>query len=160
MPFAPHDFIYLPATGWNSSTEPGDLMIRWSHDQWLNGLFVLLSSLTDDLLQCKINSWGWYISAWPWISYCFFLSIDITPALKAISFFCGITVRSISVLTTSPSFLPSVYFITTFLLLVPRSGMEILIIILHAISIQIFSWSRGKLDLSEFPWENLLIFSW
>lgn len=58
---------------------------RWSHDQWLNGLFVLLSSLTDDLLQCKINSWCWYISAWSQILYYFFfLSTDNTPALKAI----------------------------------------------------------------------------
>lgn len=95
MPLASHDCIYCSATGWNSSSDQGDLMIRWSYDQWLNGLFVLLSSLTDDLLRCKISSWGWYISAWPQISYdfFFFLSIDITPALQAISFFYGITAQ-------------------------------------------------------------------
>lgn len=88
MPLASHDCIYCSATDWNFSSDQGDLMIRWSYDQWLNGLFVLLSSLTDDLLRCKISSWGWYISAWPQILYYyfFFLPIDITPALQAISF--------------------------------------------------------------------------
>lgn len=63
------------------------------------------------------------------------------------------------VLTTSPILVPSVYFIITLLLIVSRSGMEILIIPC-AVSIQTFSWSPGKLNLSEFPWENPLIFSW
>lgn len=133
----------------------GDLMIRWSHDQCLNGLFVHLSSLTDDL-QCKkmglvhncmtlnfmlVFSFHWYYSS----------SQDHL-------FFCGVTVQPISALTTSPSFVPSMYFIATFLLLVPKSGTEILIMILHAISIQIFAWSQGKLDLSEFPCEKSIDF--
>lgn len=122
---------------------------RWSHDQWLNGLFVLLSSLTDDLLQCKINSWCWYISAWSQILYYFFFFPLTIPQPSRPFFFCDITLQSNSVLAISPTIKPSVYFITTFLLLVPRSGMEI--------SVQIFSWSSGKLDLSQFSWENLLI---
>lgn len=162
MPLASHDCIYCPATGWNSSSVQGDLMIRWSHDQWLNGLFVLLSSLTDDLLWCKISSWGWYISAWPQISHYlfFFLPIDVTPALQAISFSMVLQYNLSCIDNISKLFVPSVYFIITFLHIVPRSGMEILIIIPRAVSIQTFSWSPGKLNLSEFPWENPLIFSW
>lgn len=40
----------------------------------------------------------------------------------------------------------------------PRHGMEILIIILHAISVQILSWSPGKLDLLELPREKSIDF--
>lgn len=142
--------MYCLATGWKSFSEPGDFMIRWSHDQWLNGLFVLLSRLTDDLLQCKINSWCWYVSSWSQISYYYYFSFHwCYSSPQGHSFFCDITVQPISALAISPTIKPSVYFIPTFLLLVPRSGMEI--------SIQIFSWSPGKLDLSQFSWENLLI---
>lgn len=160
MPLASHDCIYCSATGWNSSSDQGDLMIRWSYDQWLNGLFVLLSSLTDDLLRCKISSWGWYISAWPQISYDFFFFFPLTLLQPSRPFlFSMVLQHNCPVLTTSPILVPSVYFIIKLLLIVSRSGMEILIIPC-AVSIQTFSWSPGKLNLSEFPWENPLIFSW
>lgn len=152
MPFAPHNFIYLPATGWDS---------LWSHDQvisWSVIKWPIHSSVKSNWWSPTVQNKSLGL-----VHKCMTLNLDwffrwYYPSPQAHFSSRGVTVQFISVLTTSPSFVPPVYFITTFLLLVPRSGMEILLIILHAILVQIFSWSPGKLDLSEFPREKSIDF--
>lgn len=134
-----------------------DVMIRWSPDQWLSGLFVLLSRQTDDFLQYKISPWVWNISAWPRIQTGFPFQLVLPQSSRPFLFlWC---------------YNPSLYWqhltalchqyispLHSYFSWLPRYGMEILIIILHAISVQILSWSPGKLDLSEFPREKSIDF--
>lgn len=155
MPFAPHDFIYLPATGWDSSWSH-DQVISWSVIKWpicssvkTIGWFPTVQNKSVGLVhKCMTLNLDW-----------FSLSVGITPVLKAISFPV--------VLQYSPSLdwqhLPALchqYILSlhSYFSCLPRYGREILIIILHAISVQILSWSPGKWDLSEFPREKSIDF--
>lgn len=155
MPFAPHGFIYLPATGWDSS---------WSHGQ------VISWSVIKCSICSSVETIWWFPAvqnkSLGLVPKCmtlnldwFSLSVGIIPVLKAISF--------LVVLQYSPSlywqnlqalchqYISSLH---SYLSCLPRYRREILIIILHAISVQILLWSPGKLDLSEFPWEKSIDF--
>ena len=101
---------------------------RWSHDQvitWSVIKWPVCSSVESNWWSAAVqNKSLGLVHKCMTLNFILFFSFHwYHSSPQGQFFFCGITVQSISVLTTSPSFVPSLYFITTFLLLVPRSGM-------------------------------------